>query len=146
MKYWDSSALLPQFVVEEGTATSRQLLNEDDHVVTWMWARAEIVSAIERRTREGSLAPDVRRSTLEWLARVAKDWYEITDTVTVRDEAITLLGRHSLKAADAGHLAAALNVQAKLGESIDFVCFDNQLSKAAEREGFRVLPAKNQKP
>lgn len=54
--YWDASALVPLFVVEPGSESVRTWLSEDDRIITWVWTRTEIVSAIERRTREGSLS------------------------------------------------------------------------------------------
>lgn len=57
VRYWDASALVPLVVAEDTTAEVRQLLRADGDVVTWVWTIVEIVSAIERRSREGPSPP-----------------------------------------------------------------------------------------
>jgi len=140
VRYWDSSALVSQFVVESGTVVIRRLVQENQTIATWAWTRAEIVSAIERRNRFGDFSPAQRRSILEWFVSSAADWYEVSDFFAVRARAISLLSHHVLRAADAGQLAAALLMRERLGQSFEFVSLDKRLSKAAEIEGFRVLP------
>lgn len=140
MRYWDASALVPLLVAEPESATVRQLLREDEQVVTWAWTRTEIVGAIERRIREGSLSRVQRREILRRFASFTVAWDEIADILAVRSRANTLLARHPLRAADAGQLGAAQLVQEQLNEPLDFVCLDNRLGNVAELEGFRVLP------
>ena len=60
MRYWDASALVPLVVAEPQSGRVRGWLAEDDGIVTWAWTRTEIVGAIERRTREGSLTRSQR--------------------------------------------------------------------------------------
>jgi hypothetical protein len=67
----------------------------------------------------------------------ALDVLEVSDTLihsaarTARD--------HALRAYDAVHLAGALAF-AK-GEEIAFMCWDQELSAAADKEGFLLIPA-----
>ena len=140
MRYWDASALVPLVVTERESNWARKRLAEDARIVTWAWTRTEIVSAIERRTREGSLSRLQRREVLGRLDAFADHWDEVTDVLAVRSRAHALLGRHPLRAADSGQLGAALLVQEQLAEPLTFVCLDQRLSLAAERESLRVLP------
>ena len=64
MRYWDASALVPLVVAEPTSSLVREWLAEDEQIITWVWTRTEIVSAIERRTREGSLLSMQRREVL----------------------------------------------------------------------------------
>ncbi len=137
--YWDASALVPLFVVEPGSESVRTWLSEDDRIITWVWTRTEIVSAIERRTREGSLSRRQRRNVLERFNAFADSWDEVTDVLAVRARANALLGRHPLRAADAGHLGAALLVKEHLSHPLTFVCLDRRLSSAAKSESLRVI-------
>ena len=137
--YWDASALVPLFVVEPGSESVGTWLSEDDRIITWVWTRTEIVSAIERRTREGSLSRRQRRNVLERFNAFADSWDEVTDVLAVRARANALLGRHPLRAADAGHLGAALLVQEHLSHPLTFVCLDRRLSSAAKSESLRVI-------
>lgn len=140
MRYWDASALVPLAVAEPASDQVRGWLAEDDHVITWSWTRVEIVSAVERRSREGALSRIQRREVLERFETLAGGWDEVTDMLAVRLRACALLARHPLRAADAGQLGAALLVQEQLAEPLAFVCLDSRLATAAELEGCRVLP------
>lgn len=140
MRYWDASALAPLLVSEEGSDASLEWLEQDGQIVTWLWTRAELASAIERRTREGTLSRLQRRQVLARLDSLAESWEEVADAVAVRSRAINLLARHPIRAADAGQLGAALLVQDHLTGPLEFVCFDGKLALAAEMEGLQVLP------
>lgn len=108
MRYWDASALVPRVVAEPNSGVARTWLSEDDQIVTWAWTRTEIVSAVERRAREGSLSRPRRREVLRRFEAFAGSWDEVTDVLAVRSRANALLARHPLRAADAGQLGAAL--------------------------------------
>lgn len=140
MRYWDASALVPVVVAEAASDAVRSRLAEDPHVITWGWTRTEIVSAIERRTREGLLSRGQRRELLERFAVFAESWDEVTEILAVRARANALLARHPLRAADAGQLGAALLVQEQLAAPLTFVCLDVRLAHAAELEGLRAIP------
>ena len=138
MRYWDASALVPLIVSEPRSRLARTWLLEDDHVVTWAWTRTEITSAIERRTREGTLTRAQRRAVLDRLRGLAAGWDEVVDVLAVRARANAVLARHPLRAADAGQLGAALLVSEQLPDPLVFLCLDRRLGEAAEREGLRV--------
>ena len=140
MRYWDASALVPLIVAEPESDLVRRWLSEDDHVVTWVWTRTEITSAIERRAREGAITRPQRREVLDRLGVLADRWDEVTEVLTVRSRANALLARHPLRAADAGQLGAALLVQEQIAGHLAFACLDERLAAAAELEGLR-LPA-----
>ncbi len=140
MRYWDASALVPLFVTEPDSPRVREWLSEDDGIVTWVWTRTEIVSAVERRAREGALSRSERRQVFGRFNALAARWDEVTDVLAVRSLADLLLARHSLRAADAGQLGAALLIQNQFGGALPFVCLDERLSAAAELEGLRVIP------
>ena len=140
MRYWDASALAPLVVAEPASSLVREWLAEDEWIITWVWSRTEIVSAIERRTREGSLSRMQRREVLERFDALSGSWDEVTDVLAVRPRANALLARHPLRAADAAQLGAALLVQEQWAGPLTFVCLDQRLSSAAELEGLRVLP------
>ena len=138
MRYWDASALVPLLVAERDTELVRSWLSDDDRIVTWAWTRTEIVGAVERRTREGSLSRSQRREVLRRLDAFARSWDEVIDVLAVRSRANALLARHPLRAADAGQLGAALLVQEQMAGVLDFVCLDRRLSSAAELESLRA--------
>ncbi len=140
MKYWDASALVPVLVSERGWSDAREWLSQDPQIITWLWTRTEITSAIERRTRDGLLSRLQRREVLARLDALAGRWDEVTDALAVRSRANKLLARQPIRAADAGQLGAALLVQGQLGGPLEFVCFNSRLALAAELEGLVILP------
>ena len=139
MRYWDASALVPLVIAEETSKLARAWLEEDSSVVTWGWTRVEMVGAVERRARDGSLNRQHRRDALERIAALADAWDEVTDLLAVRSRAIPLLARHQLRAADAAQLGAALLLADPDPSSIPFVCLDDRLAAIAEREGLNVV-------
>ncbi len=108
--------------------------------MTWAGSKVEIASAIERRGREGQLAPPARLAALAALDELAKAWMEIDGVVLVCERALRLLAVHSLRAADAMQLGAALVAAGDRPKGHEFVCTDQRLREAAAREGFAVLP------
>ncbi len=138
MRYWDAPALVPLIVAEPDSQRVRGWLSEDDRIVTWVWTRTEITSAIERRARDGLLSRPQRRQVLARLDLLAGSWDEVADMPAVRSRANALLARHALRAADAGQLGAALVVQEQVARPLTFVCLDSRLSLAAELEGLRL--------
>ena len=139
MRYWDTSALVPLFVAEPTTDAARSWLHEDGVIATWAWTRVEITSAVERRTRDGDLSREQRRSIMSRLDGFSATWHEVVEMLAVRSRSMSVLARHPLRAADAAQLGAALHVQEQLGAPLQFVSLDRRLAEAAEREGLAVV-------
>ncbi len=139
MRFWDSSALVPLFVVEPASRACRGLLRTDPAVAVWYAARAEIVSALRRQQRDGSLTAAEVAATERRLERASERWVLLEATDDVEHEAVRLLARHPLRAADAFQLAAALCFARGLPKGRSFVCRDSVLCAAAEKEGFDVV-------
>ena len=141
MRYWDASALVPLLVAEEATERARDWIAEDPLVVTWIWTRVELTGAVERRARQGTISVAERRALLERVDDLAGRWDEVVDIHAVRSRALALLARHELRAADAAQLGAALLTAENDPSGLAFVCLDERLATAADREGLRVLTA-----
>ena len=139
MRYWDSSALVPLLIREPSTPRARRWLADDPQIATWVWTRVEVIGAVERRLRQGLLSRETRRAVLDSLDDLAAEWHEVSDVLSVRSRAGSLLARHPLRAADAGQLGAALLLRDQIAGEVTFVSLDGRLVTAAEREGLRVL-------
>ncbi len=139
MRYWDTSAIVPLVVEEPGTRLARSWLREDSHLATWCWTLVEIVSAIERRSREGRISHSERREAIRRFETLSKTWDEVSDALAVRMRAVAVLAREPIRAADAAQLGAALLIAGPDPASLEFVCLDRRLASAAERERFAVL-------
>lgn len=139
MRFWDASALVPLIVSESSSGALRDLLAEDLDVLVWVWTLPEMVSGIERRFREGSLARTERVEVLSRVGGLSRAWDEVTDVKAVREIAVRLMARHPLRAADSGQLGAAILAAEASGSLTEFVTLDDRLGQAAELEGFTVI-------
>ncbi len=139
MRFWDKSALVPWLVEEARSPAVRDWLKEDPVIVTGALTVLELSAAIEARAREGAIDRAQRAQLLRDLGEVSADWHEVSDFLSIRKKAVSLLARHALAATDAAQLAAAVLVSDAQGHAITFVTFDERLAEAAEREGLVVL-------
>ncbi len=139
MRFWDSSAIVPLLVEEASSASMRTQLRADGDLVVWWATPVECVSALVRSRRTGRIADEA--SGIERLDWISRRWREVEPSPAIRDEARRLLRVHDgLPAGDAVQLAAALAAAERRPSSLEFVCLDDRLKSAAEREGLRVLP------
>ncbi|MBI3767370.1 MAG: type II toxin-antitoxin system VapC family toxin [Deltaproteobacteria bacterium] len=141
MRFWDTSAVVPLCVEEPATARVRRLAESDGALIVWWATRIECLSALARRRRERrkeSAADEYARRVLRELAGT---WSEVLPSEGLRRRCERLLAVHALHAADAFQLAAALLWSRGRTSGHGFVCLDDRLREAAEREGFDVLPA-----
>jgi predicted nucleic acid-binding protein len=110
--------------------------------------RVEVISAIQRKSRDGQLTA-VNAASL--VAAFEHDLIEAdgpTDAVftvlrlgsEVLDEAVSILDRHPLRAADAIQLATAMVARRVLPALTTFLSFDRRLAEAAAAEGFANEP------
>jgi len=139
VRFWDASAVVPLVVVEEETRHCRRLLTEDSEMVVWVLTVVEVISALARRRREGSLKlPDFRKAK-EQLVLLERAWSEVISVEKVRERARRLLESHPLRAADVLQLAAAIIASEENPQDAPLVTLDHRLALAAEKEGFKVL-------
>lgn len=116
----------------------RTIARDDPAMIVWWATEIECASAIARRERQGDLTSAAASVALETLDALAAGWSEVQPVEHVRVVARRLLRAHSLRAADAMQLAAAVAASEGRPASIDFVTLDDRLTDAARREGFAV--------
>lgn len=142
--FLDTSALLKRHVAEPGSRWIRRLTDPGagmDIVVSAI-VRAEIVSALARRRREGRLSArgvtNLRSIAEHQMSRFIV--IEVNDVVLQR--ACDLLERHPLRAYDAIQLSSALESSGRLSvrslAPLTFVSADQRLLAAANAEGLAI--------
>jgi hypothetical protein len=143
--YVDTSALVKRYVAEAGSAWVRRLLaHPAQHVIyTSALAQAEVISALQRRVREGRLeVAHAQRLTRRVTVHFAQRYEVIAITQAIVDQACTALQAHPLRAYDAVHLACALTVRHIVQQQglppPPFIAADDALLAAATAEGFAV--------
>ena len=139
MKYWDASAITPLIAEEPTRDYLLRLLEQDADMLAWWGTPVEIASALARREREGLLTADDVTNALTTVHALAESWHEIVPSDSIRRTAERLLRAHPLRAADSLQLAAALIAADHDPMSLEFVCLDVRLARAAQREGFVVV-------
>ena len=140
MRFWDTSAIVPLCVTESATARVRRLVEADPSLVVWWATRTECVSALARLRREGALTDTDERHARRVLEALAAEWAEVSPSERLRRRTERLLAMHTLRAADAFQLAAALLWSRGDTATHAVVSFDARLREAAAREGFLILP------
>jgi uncharacterized protein len=143
--YFDTSALAKRYVVEIGSSWVQTVVAQQSGqmIYTSVLTQPEIVSALQRRVREGTLEAHQAQHLAQQVLEHMTHSYALTAiTPPVITQACVLLQKHPLRAYDALHLGCALSVR----EAIErqqlsvpvFVAADDALLAAAAAEGFPV--------
>lgn len=140
MKFWDSSAIIPLIAPESESKIIRSLHQKDPEMLVWALTLTEIYSSLYRKVREGKLGEADFSEIEERLKFLERGWSEVIQIESTRKRANRLLATHSLRAADALQLAAALIVYDDRTEGEGFVTLDKNLALAAKKEGFLIFP------
>jgi hypothetical protein len=139
MKFWDASALIPLIIGESSSSCILALARNDPLLFVWWGSCVECASAIARREREGALTTAEATRSLGRLNDISDGWNEILPTDAIRSTAQRILRVHPLRAADACQLSAAIIASEHEPRSLEFVCLDNRLCEAADKEGFPIV-------
>jgi hypothetical protein len=140
MRFWDSSAIVPLLVLEKETEQCIMAFQSDQEVMVWTLSKVEVLSALCRRLRDGSLKEidfDSAKKRMDDFFDMA---FEIISVPKVKDRALRLLQVHPLRAADAVQLASVLVATQEDTSRVPIMSFDDKLTLAAKREGFTVCP------
>lgn len=143
MNFWDTSGLLPIFVEEKTSKTLRSLFEDrtEEGIVIWTLTPVEFLSSICRLDRMRQMTGEQARAVISRFNEIRDTFNVVRDVETVKDQAERLLRIHSLKAADALQLAAALVSCDNNPRTCSFVSVDDKLAEAAFKEGFQILPS-----
>ncbi len=139
MRFWDTSAIIPLFIAEQGTARAKAWYREDSDIIVWTLTRVELFSALARRRRQEPAAESRLLAVRRDLLRAWPQWSEVTAIEMVRRHAERIVESHPVRAADALQIGAAVVAAEDNPAALEFVTFDEDLAHAAEREGFSVL-------
>ena len=143
--YVDTSALVKRYVGEVGTLWVRRALARPvrQPIYTSLLAHTEVLSALQRKVRDGTLAAvDAQRLARRVQRHCAYRYRLVAITPARVLQANALVQAHPLRAYDALHLACALAVREALQPyglpAPVFVTADDALLAAARAEGFPV--------
>jgi predicted nucleic acid-binding protein len=130
----DSSSLAKRYIHEAGSEQLAELLRQATELGLCVIVVPEILSALNRRVREGILCQRDYRQVKTQLLMDVRDVTILQITPAVAARTVGLLEKNTLRAMDALHLACALEWQADL-----FLSSDKRQVQAAGKSG---LPTK----
>lgn len=138
--YCDTSALVKLYVEEAGSSWVRRWVDASQVVGIAAIGYVEAKAAFARAVHGGRV---VRRRHQGMVADFEQDWSRYL-VMAMSEQVIRHAGRlaevHRLRAYDAVHLAAALQIRAHASEGITFLGFDDELNRAAKAEGLTLTP------
>lgn len=138
--FLDTSAVVKRYVQETGTAWVQTLTlpNASHSLVVVRITLPEMISAVTRRERGGSLSPaDAATALADFQYDFARQYLVVEVSAGLVADAASQARRYGLRAYDAVQLAAALEVFAQ-APTLELVSADNELNAAARAEGLSV--------
>ncbi|MCI0661790.1 MAG: type II toxin-antitoxin system VapC family toxin [Acidobacteria bacterium] len=139
--FFDSSALVKGYAAETGSKWVVETLEQNRILIAGITI-VEVISAIVRRKREGSLSSsDATKAIADFRLDISSEYAVIELTGDIIEDAASLTETHELRAYDAVQLATALQVRNHLASgTADFtlVSADKALNEAAISEGLSV--------
>ncbi|MDY7078686.1 MAG: type II toxin-antitoxin system VapC family toxin [Chloroflexota bacterium] len=138
--YLDASAAVKRYVEESGATEVHRATERAAVTGTVAISFAEICAALARAARTRDLSESGAQAARE---RFCADWptyVRIQVTEGLVTQAGELAWQHGLRGYDVIHLAAASVWRTRMAASVTFATFDRALWKAAQAEGFEVLP------
>ncbi|MCB0064514.1 MAG: type II toxin-antitoxin system VapC family toxin [Caldilineaceae bacterium] len=138
--YWDTSALIKQYVRESGTADVEMLIKQAAASATTPICYVEISATLAKLVRMKRMTHNVTTTVWE---KFIIDWptlVQIQINQTILAQASTLAWTYDLRGYDAIHLASAYLWQGMLGEAVTFATYDQQLWHAALGLGMTPFP------
>ena len=143
--FCDSSAIVKRYVNEIGSNFVDGLadLNSGNVILLARITRVEVVSAIARRLKNGSVtAADAQNAVTAFQHDLTNNYFTVEITPVLLSVAMSLATKHALRGYDAVQLAAALEANDERIATglppLTLVSADTDLNTAAQAEGFSV--------
>jgi uncharacterized protein with PIN domain len=84
LRFWDTSAIVPLLVKENGTVAMQSLYRSDSALFVWWGTEVECISAIARVEREGMVSTSIVVKVINRLKLLSETWHEIQPVEEVR--------------------------------------------------------------
>jgi len=139
VRFWDTSAIAPLLWVEETSSERTKQLEQDTLMVVWWGTSVEVESALFRRSSKCEIDASNAERARARLTFLSNSWIEIQPTDSIREMAKRLIRVHGLRSADSLQLAAALGACGNHPKNQNFLTGDQNLKRAATKEGFSCL-------
>ena len=131
--FFDSSGFAKRYVEESGSQVVDSLCQEATEVALSVLCVPEIVSALNRRVREGLLTPREYAEAKQYLSQDIRDAVIVNLVPQVVSTCTKILEASPVRAADALQIACALEWETEL-----FVSADKKQISAAKKAGLHT--------
>lgn len=138
--YFDTSALLKRYLLEEGTNEVLSLFRKNEVIpVTSLLTQVEGFHGICRKWNEAKASIKLRQQVLRQFQRDMQTFQIVTVDSALIKISKKLVQNHLLRSLDAIHIASALVFKKRGNEKIHFVSCDNLQNKVAQQQGLLTL-------
>jgi len=131
--FFDSSAFAKRYVEEAGSHVVDSLCQEATEVALCVLCLPEIISALNRRVREGLLTDREYTESKQYLSQDIRDAVIVNLVLQVVSTCTKILEASPVRVADALQIACALEWETEL-----FVSADKRQISAAKKAGLRT--------
>jgi predicted nucleic acid-binding protein len=140
MLYLDTSALVKKYFEEPRSVEVRDCISAHRSVATSTITRAESAATFAKAVKLGTLTEAAAKSGHQLFIREWKSYIRIRITESLVARADGLAWTFALRGYDAMHLAAALEWQDRIEETITIATFDQNLWRSAGKAGLDCFP------
>jgi predicted nucleic acid-binding protein len=139
--YLDTSALVKRYVAERGSTEVAVIIDQASIVGTCLVTRVEMSAALAKAVRMSALTLAAASAALQVFRSEWPQFVRVQIGEALVTRADTLAWEFGLRGYDAVHLAAALQWQDAMGESVTFATYDIKLWQVALVSGLTPSPA-----
>jgi predicted nucleic acid-binding protein len=138
--YADTSALVKKYVREAGSEQVIAFFAQHPLIGTAVLTQAEVASAMSKALRSGWVdEPAILAAWQDFLSHWPA-YVRLPISAGIVEHAAAIAQQYGLRAYDAIHLASALAWEDVTGDEVVFACYDENLAKAAGKEGLQIWP------
>jgi len=130
LAYFDTGALVKNYVQEAGSIRVRELLGHYEFVSAAI-APIELYSAVRRRYRLGEITKPNYNSVLSRVKQDRLFWQLVEPVPQVLAKAEEIVVGYNVRTLDAIHLASAIIIQESIGAQLPFITADDRQLAAA---------------
>jgi predicted nucleic acid-binding protein len=138
--YADTSALVKKYVQEAGSEQVIAFFDQHPLIGTAVLTQAEVASALSKAMRSGWVDESAILTAWQDFLAHWPAYIRLPVTAGIVEHAAAIAQQHGLRAYGAIHLASALAWEDVTGDEVIFVCYNQNLAKAAGQEGLQVWP------
>lgn len=138
LAYFDTSALVKNYVREAGSPRVRALLTRYEFLSSAI-TPIELQSAVQRRHRQGEIAQSNYKSIVSRVASDRSYWQLVEVVPQVLSKAEELVMTENVRTLDAIHIASAMIIQHSFSTLLPFISADARQLAAAQNCKLHVI-------